>query len=141
MVIDEDLGLSAASTAGRAGFQRLVAEVGLGHVGLVLGFRSRAWPGAPVATGTSFSRSARSPGTLIADCDGVYDPAFYNDRLLLGLKGTMSEAELHIMRARLRGGLLIIRYLEMVLPKSALARKALGSNGRFAFLFIAGPLA
>lgn len=99
MVIDEDLGLSAASTEGRTGFQRLVAEVGLGHVGLVLGFEV-----------SRLARSCRDwyqlleicalAGTLIADSDGVYDPAFYNDRLLLGLKGTMSEAELHIMRAR-----------------------------------------
>ncbi len=103
MVIDEDLGLSAASAEGRAGFQRLVAEVGLGHVGLVLGFEV-----------SRLARSCRDwyqlleicalAGTLIADSDGVYDPAFYNDRLLLGLKGTMSEAELHIMRARLDQG-------------------------------------
>src|ERR671913_1458564 len=103
IVIDEDLGLSAASTEGRTGFQRLVAEVGLGHVGLVLGFEV-----------SRLARSCRDwyqlleicalAGTLIADSDGVYDPALYNDRLLLGLKGTMSEAELHIMRARLEQG-------------------------------------
>jgi len=103
MVIDENLGLSAASTEGRAGFQRLVAEVGLGHVGLLLGLEV-----------SRLARSCRDwyqlleicalAGTLVADSDGVYDPAFYNDRLLLGLKGTMSEAELHIMRARLDEG-------------------------------------
>jgi DNA invertase Pin-like site-specific DNA recombinase len=103
IVIDEDLGLSAASAVGRAGFQRLVAEVGLGHVGLVLGFEV-----------SRLARSCRDwyqlleicalAGTLIADSDGLYDPALYNDRLLLGLKGTMSEAELHIMRARLDAG-------------------------------------
>ncbi|KOX59593.1 hypothetical protein ADL19_05040 [Streptomyces purpurogeneiscleroticus] len=103
VVIDEDLGLSAASAVGRAGFQRLVAEVGLGHVGLVLGFEV-----------SRLARSCRDwyqlleicalAGTLIADSDGLYDPALYNDRLLLGLKGTMSEAELHIMRARLDAG-------------------------------------
>src|SRR5918998_1720196 len=103
MVIDEDLGLSAASAEGRAGFQRLVAEVGLGHVGLVLGFEV-----------SRLARSCRDwyqlleicalAGTLIAASDGVYDPALYNDRLLLGLKGTMSEAELPIMRARLEQG-------------------------------------
>ena len=103
VVIDEDLGLSAASATGRAGFQRLVAEVGLGHVGLVLGIEV-----------SRLARSCRDwyqlleictlAGTLIADSDGVYDPALYNDRLLLGLKGTMSEAELHIMRARLDEG-------------------------------------
>ena len=103
MVIDEDLGLSGASAVGRAGFQRLVAEVGLGQVGLVLGFEV-----------SRLARSCRDwyqlleicalAGTLIADSDGLYDPAVYNDRLLLGLKGTMSEAELHIMRARLDEG-------------------------------------
>jgi DNA invertase Pin-like site-specific DNA recombinase len=102
-VIDDDLGCSGASTDGRPGFQRLVAEVGLGHVGLVLGFEV-----------SRLARSCRDwyqlleicalAGTLIADSDGVYDPALYNDRLLLGLKGTMSEAELHIMRARLDQG-------------------------------------
>jgi len=103
LVIDEDLGCSGASTEGRHGFQRLVAEVGLGHVGLVLGFEV-----------SRLARSCRDwyqlleicalAGTLIADSDGVYDPTTYNDRLLLGLKGTMSEAELHIMRARLDEG-------------------------------------
>ena len=103
MVIDEDLGLSGSSSERRTGFQRLVAEVGLGHVGLVLGFEV-----------SRLARSCRDwyqlleicalAGTLIADSDGVYDPTIYNDRLLLGLKGTMSEAELHIMRARLDEG-------------------------------------
>lgn len=103
MVVDEDLGRSGASVEGRLGFQRLVAEVGLGHVGLVMGFEV-----------SRLARSCRDwyqlleicalSGTLIADSDGVYDPTFYNDRLLLGLKGTMSEAELHIMRARLDQG-------------------------------------
>jgi DNA invertase Pin-like site-specific DNA recombinase len=91
-VIDDDLGCSGASVEGRPGFQRLVAEVGLGHVGLVLGFEV-----------SRLARSCRDwyqlleicalAGTLIADSDGIYDPATYNDRLLLGLKGTMSEAE------------------------------------------------
>ncbi len=93
VVIDQDLGQSGASAADRAGFQRLVAEVGLGRVGLVLGLE--------------VSRLARSSsdwhhlleicaltGTLILDEDGLYDPATFNDRLLLGLKGTMSEAEI-----------------------------------------------
>jgi DNA invertase Pin-like site-specific DNA recombinase len=102
-VIDDDLGLSGASAEGRPGFQRLVAEVSLGHVGLVVGFEV-----------SRLARSCRDwyqlleicalAGTLIADSDGVYDPTLYNDRLLLGLKGTMSEAELHIMRARLDQG-------------------------------------
>jgi DNA invertase Pin-like site-specific DNA recombinase len=100
LVIDEDLGKSASSAEGREGFARLVAEVGLDHVGLILG--------------VEMSRLARSSkdwhqlleicapfGTLIADLDGVYDPSQYNDRLLLGLKGTMSEAELHVLKQRL----------------------------------------
>jgi DNA invertase Pin-like site-specific DNA recombinase len=105
VVIDDDLGKSGTSAAGRAGFQRLVSEVSLDQVGIILG--------------VEMSRLARSCKdwyqllelcalfrTLIADLDGVYDPAQYNDRLLLGLKGTMSEAELHIMQQRLRQGLL-----------------------------------
>jgi DNA invertase Pin-like site-specific DNA recombinase len=105
VVIDQDLGQSGASAVDRAGFQRLVAEVGLGHVGLVMGLE--------------VSRLARSSldwhhlleictmtGTLILDEDGLYDPATFNDRLLLGLKGTMSEAELHVLQARLKGGIL-----------------------------------
>src|SRR3954465_14389062 len=103
VVVDDDLGRSGASIEGRLGFQRLVAEVGLGRVGLVLG--------------VEMSRLARSCrdwhqlleicalfDTLIADTDGVYDPANHNDRLLLGLKGTMSEAELHIIKARMLEG-------------------------------------
>jgi DNA invertase Pin-like site-specific DNA recombinase len=103
LVIDEDLGQSGQSVAGRPGFQRLLAEVGLDHVGLVLGIE--------------MSRLARSCrdwhqllelcavfGTLLGDADGVYDPRDYNDRLLLGLKGTMSEAELHVLRGRLEAG-------------------------------------
>ena len=105
VVIDSDLGRSGASGTDRTGFQQLVAEVGLGHAGIVLGLE--------------VSRLARSStdwhrlleicaltDTLILDEDGIYDPAHFNDRLLLGLKGTMSEAELHVLRARLRGGLL-----------------------------------
>ncbi len=103
-VVDDDLGRSGASADGRLGFKELVAEVGLGRVGLVLALET--------------SRLARSSAdwhrlldlcaltsTLIADQDGIYSPADFNDRLLLGLKGTMSEAELHLIRARLEGGL------------------------------------
>jgi excisionase family DNA binding protein len=103
-VVDEDLGRSGASADGRLGFKELVAEVGLGQVGLVLALE--------------VSRLARSSadwhqlldlcaltGTLIADSDGIYSPHDFNDRLLLGLKGTMSEAELHLIRSRLEGGL------------------------------------
>jgi DNA invertase Pin-like site-specific DNA recombinase len=105
VVIDEDLGESAVTATDRSGFQRLVAEVTLGRVGLVMGLNA--------------SRLARNnadwhrlleicalTGTLIVDEDGIYDPNHFNDRLLLGLKGTMSEAELYMLRARLIGGLL-----------------------------------
>jgi DNA invertase Pin-like site-specific DNA recombinase/DNA-binding transcriptional regulator YiaG len=105
ITIDSDLGQSGASAADRAGFQRLVTEVGLGRAGIVLGLE--------------VSRLARNcsdwhrlleicalTDTLILDEDGLYDPSHFNDRLLLGLKGTFSEAELHVLRARLRGGIL-----------------------------------
>jgi DNA invertase Pin-like site-specific DNA recombinase len=105
IVIDVDQGLSGASATDREGFQRLVADVSLGKAGIVLGLEC--------------SRLARNnadwhrllelcslSGTLICDEDGLYDPGSINDRLLLGLKGTISEAELHFIRARLQGGLL-----------------------------------
>ncbi len=105
VVLDSDLGQSGASAADREGFQRLVTEVGLGRAGIVMGLE--------------VSRLARNcmdwhrlleicalTDTLILDEDGIYDPAHYNDRLLLGLKGTMSEAELHLLRARLIGGMM-----------------------------------
>ena len=102
-VIDQDQGHSGASTAGRDGFQHLVAQVGLGRTGAVLSLEA--------------SRLARScsdwyrlieicalTNTLVIDEDGVYDPTQYSDRLLLGFLGTMSEAELHLLRSRLLGG-------------------------------------
>jgi DNA invertase Pin-like site-specific DNA recombinase len=105
IVIDVDQGQSGATAADREGFQRLVADVSLGKAGIVLGLEC--------------SRLARNnadwhrllelcslSGTLICDEDGLYDPGSINDRLLLGLKGTISEAELHFIRARLQGGLL-----------------------------------
>ena len=105
VVIDSDLGQSGASAVDRAGFQRLVAEVGLGRAGIVLGLEvSRL-----ARNSTDWHRLLEIcalTDTLILDEDGVYDPAHFNDRLLLGLKGTMSEAELHLLRSRLRGGLL-----------------------------------
>ena len=104
-VIDCDLGRSGASTAGRDGFQHLVAEVGLGHAGIVLGLEvSRLARNS--ADWHRLLQICAFTGTLILDEDGLYDPAQYNDRLLLGLKGTMSEAELHLLRSRLQGGLL-----------------------------------
>lgn len=103
-IIDEDLGVSGSGTTHRAGFARMTAEVALRHVGIVLGLE--------------VSRLARNNAdwyqlldlcgltdTLIGDSDGLYHPALFNDRLLLGLKGTMSEAELHVIRARLEGGI------------------------------------
>ena len=105
VVIDDDLGLSGSSSHARAGFQRLVSAVGLGEVGAIFV--------------TEVSRLSRLNSdwhrvielcavfdTLIADEDGLYDPADPNDRLVLGLKGTLFSAELHILRARMRGGLL-----------------------------------
>lgn len=105
VVIDSDQGESGASAAWREGFQRLVTDVGMGRAGIVMGLE--------------VSRLARNNAdwhrlleicalaeTLILDEDGVYDPMDFNDRLLLGLKGTMSEAELHVLKARLRGGIL-----------------------------------
>ena len=105
IVIDSDLGQSGACAADRAGFQRLVTEVSLGHAGIVMGLEvSRL-----ARNSTDWHRLLELcalADTLILDEDGVYDPAHFNDRLLLGLKGTMSEAELHVLRARLRGGIL-----------------------------------
>lgn len=102
VILDEDLGRSAASSD-RAGFQKLVSEVGMGRAGMVMSLE--------------VSRLARNSsdwhrlleicaltGTLILDEEGLYDPGHFNDRLLLGLKGTMSEVELHLLRARLWGG-------------------------------------
>src|SRR6516162_5727155 len=103
-VIDEDLGISGSGLTQRTGFTRMTAEVALGQVGIVLGLE--------------VSRLARNNAdwyrlldlcglthTLIGDGDGIYHPGLFNDRLVLGLKGTMSEAELHVLRARLLGGI------------------------------------
>ena len=104
VIIDEDLGLSGSSTDKRSGFARLISEVALAHVGIVLGLEvSRL-----ARNNADWYRLLELCGvtdTLIGDNDGVYHPALFNDRLLLGLKGTMSEAELHIIRARLDGGI------------------------------------
>ena len=104
VIIDEDLGLSGSGTDKRSGFARLTSEVALAHVGIVLGLEvSRL-----ARNNADWYRLLELCGitdTLIGDNDGVYHPALFNDRLLLGLKGTMSEAELHIIRARLDGGI------------------------------------
>jgi DNA invertase Pin-like site-specific DNA recombinase len=103
-VVDKDLGLSGSGLKERSGFAQMTAQVALGHVGIVLGLE--------------VSRLARNNAdwyrlldlcgatdTLIGDADGIYHPGLFNDRLVLGLKGTMSEAELHVLRARLEGGI------------------------------------
>jgi DNA invertase Pin-like site-specific DNA recombinase len=104
VIIDEDLGLSGSSTDKRSGFARLTSEVALARVGIVLGLEvSRL-----ARNNADWYRLLELCGitdTLIGDNAGVYHPALFNDRLLLGLKGTMSEAELHIIRARLDGGI------------------------------------
>ncbi|MCE4547380.1 MULTISPECIES: recombinase family protein [unclassified Caballeronia] len=103
-VIDSDLGLSGASAEDRDGFQQLVSEVAIGHAGIVLGLEvSRL--ARNNADWHRLIELAALTHTLILDEDGVYDPAYFNDRLLLGLKGTMSEAELHVLNARLQGGM------------------------------------
>jgi DNA invertase Pin-like site-specific DNA recombinase len=115
-VIDIDQGQSGASAADREGFQQLVAEVSLGRAGIVLGLEcsrlarnSADWHQLLELCGLA--------GTLICDEDGLYDPRNFNDRLLLGLKGALSEAELHFIRARLRGGQLSkARRGELIMP-------------------------
>ena len=104
-VIDIDQGHSGASAADREGFQHLVAEVSLGRAGIVLGLEcSRLARNS--ADWHQLLELCGMTGTLICDEDGLYDPRHFNDRLLLGMKGQMSEAELHFIRARLRGGVL-----------------------------------
>lgn len=116
LVIDEDLGHSASGIDARPGFQRLVSEVGLDHVGIVLGIEM-----------SRLARSGREwhqllelcalSGALLGDPDGVYDPSDHNDRLLLGLKGTISEAELHLIKQRMWSGRLAkARRGELVVP-------------------------
>ncbi len=104
-VIDSDLGLSGAQARDRDGFQHLVTEVALGHAGIVLGLEVSRLARNNADWHRLLELAAMSR-TLILDEDGVYDPASFNDRLLLGLKGTMSEAELHILKSRLQGGIL-----------------------------------
>jgi DNA invertase Pin-like site-specific DNA recombinase len=104
VIVDDDLGLSGAGADKRSGFARMISEVALGNVGIILGLEvSRL-----ARNNADWYRLLELCGltdTLIGDNDGVYHPALFNDRLLLGLKGTMSEAELHIIRARLDGGI------------------------------------
>jgi DNA invertase Pin-like site-specific DNA recombinase len=102
-VIDCDLGKSGSSAITRDGFQELVSEVALAKAGIVMGLEvSRLARNS--ADWHRLIELCALTATLILDEDGVYDPSNFNDRLLLGLKGTMSEAELHILKARMRGG-------------------------------------
>jgi DNA invertase Pin-like site-specific DNA recombinase len=119
VVIDSDLGQSGASAADRAGFQKLVAEVSMGRAGIVLGLEvSRLARNS--ADWHRLIELCAMTNTLILDEDGIYDPAQFNDSLLLGLKGTISEAELHILRSRMRGGILNkVRRGEFALPLPA----------------------
>src|SRR5437867_1215861 len=104
-VLDCDLGKSGSRSAGRDGFQKLVSEVALGKAGIVMGLEvSRLARNS--ADWHRLIELCSLAGTLILDEDGIYDPANFNDRLLLGLKGTMSEAELHFLKARMRGGMI-----------------------------------
>lgn len=102
--IDDDLGVSGAHAQNRDGFQHLVSEVALGHAGIVLGLEVSRLARNNADWQRLLELCALS-GTLISDEDGVYDPAHFNDRLLLGLKGSLSEAELHVLKARLQGGI------------------------------------
>ena len=102
--IDSDLGISGAHAENRDGFQHLVSEVALGHAGIVLGLEVSRLARNNADWQRLLELCALS-ATLISDEEGIYDPAHFNDRLLLGLKGTMSEAELHVLKARLQGGL------------------------------------
>src|SRR5713226_8527184 len=102
-VIDDDLGVSAATPDSRKGFARLVAEVTMGRAGVVPGIEMSRL----ARTGRDWHQLLELcclSGVLLADPDGVYDPGYYNDRLLLGLKGTMSEAELYLIRQRMLSG-------------------------------------
>src|SRR6201986_4086582 len=104
VIIDEGLGLSGGGTTTRSGFARLTAEVALARVGLVLGLEVSRLARNNAEWYRLIDLAGRTD-TLIGYGDGLYHPAVFNDRLLLGLKGTMSEAELHILRARLNGGI------------------------------------
>lgn len=104
-VIDSDLGHSGSSAVDRPGFQRLVTDVGMGRVGIVLGLEASRLARSSADWARLLEICALTE-TLLLDEDGLYDPGNFNDRLLLGLKGTMSEAELHFLKARMRGGLL-----------------------------------
>jgi DNA invertase Pin-like site-specific DNA recombinase len=116
LVVDEDLGRPGASAVDRTGFQRLVTEVTMDHVGLVLGIEMSRL----ARTGRDWHQLLELCAlsrTLLADVDGLYDPNDYNDRMLLGLKGVVSEVELHLIKTRMRSGALAKASRgELVLP-------------------------
>src|SRR5262250_222264 len=115
-VIDIDQGHSGASAADREGFQHLVAEVSLGRAGIVLGLECSRLA-RNNADWHQLLEICAMTGTLICDEDGLYDPRALNDRMLLGLKGTMAESELHFIRARLQGGIISrARRGELIMP-------------------------
>ena len=103
LLIDEDQGCSAKQAAGREGFQRIVADVSLRKVGIVMGYEASRLS-RNCADWHRLLELCALFDTLIGDSDGIYNPRDFNDRLLLGLKGTMSEAELHSLRLRLDAG-------------------------------------
>jgi len=105
VTVDSDLGETATSVADRKGFQKLMTEVSLGHVGLVMGLEvSRL--ARNNADWARLLEICAITDTLILDEEGIYNPTDFNDRLLLNMKGTFSEVELHVLRSRLRGGIL-----------------------------------
>ena len=103
-VIDADLGVSGSVPGQREGFEGLVAEVALGQVGIILALEASRLA-RDNAAWYRLLDLAGACDTLVADADGVYHPGLFNDRLVLGIKGTMAEAELHVLRARLEGGI------------------------------------
>src|ERR1035438_2549403 len=102
VVIDDDLGVSGRTASGREGFKRLVTKVCMGEVGAVFGLEVSRLARSS-ADLQRLLELARLTDTLVVDSDGIYDLANFNDRLLLGLKGTMSEAELAFLAGRLQG--------------------------------------
>ena len=103
-VVDADLGVSGSVLGQREGFESLVAEVALGQVGIILALEASRLA-RDNAAWYRLLDLAGACDTLVADGDGVYHPGLFNDRLVLGIKGTMAEAELHVLRARLEGGI------------------------------------
>jgi len=134
VIIDDDLGLSGTSTQDRKGFQYLVAEVGSGRVGMIMGSDvSRLTQN--IADWQHLIEICAMTDTLILVEDGVYDPTNFNDRVVLGLKGTMREDEIQILQARLEAGKLKLKKAkrgELKLPMTPMRNDCvcLGSGGK-----------